>query len=287
MIQKNALRSVSPTAHCLREAASPKKPKTRRKPKPKPPATQEEIAAQVAARIAQLSAKPSVAASQPPSVKVKSIAELRSTKIARLTTKIAVNEAEIARLEREYAAAKQRLDHETEALESRRDAMSTATSSANLLSANVNDPKTKATLALMNDARVQLELVADRAQDLLQKFKSGELGERATMRELKNLLEGAKDGGCDVAGLCQMVSSLDFTGGAGVQASAPPAKEKAQRKETKAVQAEVKTGKTTRKRKVQEVKAENQVHQGNTGNEGVITPVDSVVDLTESAPDVD
>jgi hypothetical protein len=38
------------------------------------------------------------------------------------------------------------------------------------------------------------------------------------MRELKNLLEGAKDGGCDVAGLCQMVGALDFAGSAGSDA---------------------------------------------------------------------
>jgi DNA repair exonuclease SbcCD ATPase subunit len=209
-----------------------------RRPKPKPAATQEEIAAQIAQRIAQLSAKPAATAPQQPSVKVKSIAELRSTKIARLTTKIAVNEAEIARLEREYAAAKDRLDRETQALDTRRDALAGAVKTSQGMMVSVTDPKTKATLALMDEARAKLELVADRAQDLLGKFRGGEISERATMRELKNLLEGAKDGGCDVANLCQMVtSSLDF----------------GQVADADTTQAEIKT---VRKRKVEDVRAE-------------------------------
>lgn len=157
--------------------------------------------------------------SQQPSVKVKSIAELRSTKIARLTTKIAVNEAEIARLEREYANAKVRLDRETEALETRREALNDVASSTNAIANSGDaDAKTQATLRLMDDARLKLENVADRAQDLLYRFRKGDVTEHATMRELKNLLEGAKDGGCDVAGLCQMVGALDFAGSAGQDA---------------------------------------------------------------------
>jgi hypothetical protein len=170
-------------------------------------------------------------------VKVKSIAELRSTKIARLTTKIAVNEAEIARLEREYSLAKERLDRETATLEFRKDALTTTGAQSRTI--GVTNAKTKATLAMMDDARAKLEVVADRAQDLLTRFRSGEINERSTMRELKDLLEGAKDGGCDVAGLCQMVAALDFTGSSGGEAA----------------QAELKTA---RKRKVQYIRADDQ-----------------------------
>jgi len=77
-----------------------------RKPKLKalPALTPDQIAAQVAARIAELSA-PTPKAS--PSVKVKSHAELQSSKIARLTTKIAVTEVEIERLKREQVKAQE------------------------------------------------------------------------------------------------------------------------------------------------------------------------------------
>jgi hypothetical protein len=48
----------------------------------------------------------------PTAPKVKSNAVLNSTKIARLTTKIARNETEVARLEKQYAKAKAALEHE-------------------------------------------------------------------------------------------------------------------------------------------------------------------------------
>jgi hypothetical protein len=111
-------------------------------------------------------------------------------------------------LEREYALAKGRLDRESEALEFRKDALTAATTSPTAIS----DVKTESRLAMMDDARAKLEVVADRAQDLLTRFRGGEMNERATMRELKYLLEGAKDGDCDFAGLCKMVAALDFTG---------------------------------------------------------------------------
>lgn len=157
------------------------------------------------------------------------------------------------RLEREYALAKERLDRETEALEFRTDALTAATTTATANVATASSPavaahsaaKTKATLAMMDDARAKLEVVADRAQDLLTRFRGGAINERATMRELKDLLEGANSGGCDVAGLCKMVGALDFTG---VVTSGTTA--------TATAQVEVK--KTVRKRKVQDVKAEEQ-----------------------------
>lgn len=173
-------------------------------------------------------------------MKVKSIAELRSTKIARLTTKIAVNEAEIARLEREYAAAKDRLDRETEALVDRRETLSTVAASASTLAKGETNDKTKAALQVMDDARIKLELVADRAQDLLIKFRDGKISEHATMRELKNLLEGAKDGGCDVAGLCQIVAGLQLGGTVDADVSTEP--------------------QTGRKRKVQDVRKEEKTY---------------------------
>lgn len=84
-----------------------------RKPKQKsiPSLTPDQIAAQVSARIAQLS--------QPvpkttPSVKVKSHAELQSSKIARLTTKIAVTEVEIQRLKREQMKAQEAVQRSLE-----------------------------------------------------------------------------------------------------------------------------------------------------------------------------
>ncbi|KIW04825.1 uncharacterized protein PV09_04009 [Verruconis gallopava] len=204
--KKNARRPTSPAAQCACQNANLLKPK--RKAKSKTPMSQEEIAAQIAARIAQLSVSPNDAHLQP-SVKVKSIAELRSTKIARLTTQIAANEAEIARLEREYALAKERLDRETKALEFHKDP--TVNPSSDPARSNaVPRAQSKETLAMMEDARAKLETVADRAQNLLSRFKDGEINEYAAMRELKDLLESAKDGGCDVAGLCRMVAASDF-----------------------------------------------------------------------------
>ncbi|KAF2431341.1 hypothetical protein EJ08DRAFT_183733 [Tothia fuscella] len=101
-------RSSSPSRTCLRQSPKPKKKKLLRK---KPALTQDDVQAQIAARIAQLTAPPA-ATSAAPSPKVKSNAVLNSTKIARLTTKIARNELEVARLEREYADAKAALEHE-------------------------------------------------------------------------------------------------------------------------------------------------------------------------------
>lgn len=74
------------------------------KPKPVPSLTPDQIAAQVSARITELSA-PRLKAL--PSVKVKSHAELQSSKIARLTTKIAVTEVEIERLKKEQSKAQE------------------------------------------------------------------------------------------------------------------------------------------------------------------------------------
>ncbi|QDS77794.1 hypothetical protein FKW77_005528 [Venturia effusa] len=96
-------RSTSPTAmHCLHNRASPPKPKRKPKLKNPPSITPDQLAAQVSARIAELSHPPP---KTPPSVKVKSHAELQSSKIARLTTKIAVTEVEIQRLKREQVKA--------------------------------------------------------------------------------------------------------------------------------------------------------------------------------------
>lgn len=131
----------------------------------------------------------------PPSVKVKSIAELRSTKIARLTTKIAVNEAEIARLEREYASAKERLEKETVAMKGRK-AVDVAAGTG-------------------TDGKAGLEDVAGKAQELLKRFRKGELGDRAALDEMKVLLQGAKRDGCDVEGLCEVVEGLDLGGSRG------------------------------------------------------------------------
>jgi hypothetical protein len=90
--------------HVYFHTDSTRQKKSRKRPAP----TQEEVAAQVAARIAQLTAPPAAT----PSPKVKSNAVLGSTKIARLTTKIHRNELEVARLEKEYANAKAALEHE-------------------------------------------------------------------------------------------------------------------------------------------------------------------------------
>ncbi|KAE9968861.1 hypothetical protein EG327_010887 [Venturia inaequalis] len=105
-------RSTSPnTTQCLHNRSSQHKPKRKPKPRPLPPLTPDQIAAQVSARIAQLSqplAKPT------PSVKVNNHAELQSSKIARLTSKIAVTEVEIQRLRCEQLKAREAVQQSLE-----------------------------------------------------------------------------------------------------------------------------------------------------------------------------
>ncbi|TLD27467.1 hypothetical protein E2P81_ATG10755 [Venturia nashicola] len=85
----------------------------RRKPKPRslPSLTTDQIAAQVSARIAELSHPTPKTI---PSVKVKTHAELQSSKIARLTTKIAVTEGEIQRLKRKQVKAQEAVQRSLE-----------------------------------------------------------------------------------------------------------------------------------------------------------------------------